>query len=187
MRSLWSFLVLLIQERHFRNHLMPKRLVFFEKLNSCNRRTAILLVKAPFNERFLAPHDLAALPSTLASLKDAKYLEYNHLKLIELILEDSLVFSEEQAINLERFTPSQHKSSLWFQHRAGRITGSKSFATQILVTLLSLYWNPYAFPLLADLTAKPLCGDINTQSKLWMLTMLFKRTSIMIFLSILVV
>ena len=86
------------------------------------------MVKAPFNERFLAPHDLAALPSTLASLKDAKYLEYNHLKLIELILEDSLVFSEEQAINLERFTPSQHKSSLWFQHRAGRIAGTKLYA-----------------------------------------------------------
>ena len=99
------------------------------------------MVKQTSDSEPIATHARVALklPPTLASLYDPKYKNlsyiyiYIYIYIYSLISRCESVFknltvSIDEAKYLEESTRLQSQSTLWFNHRAGRVTASK-FAT----------------------------------------------------------
>ena len=86
------------------------------------------------------------LPQPLSSLYNAKNRLLPKEQLSDLVQHTTLTINDEEACYLERSTRGQASTSLWFEHRVGRITASvfgsvakcreKSFPTSLVKTIM---------------------------------------------------
>ena len=86
----------------------------------------ILSIVQPYCEKFV-PQSLDCLPKPLTDLFDETLLDVSYPELLEKSHETftKLKITAEYANMLEKATKSQSNSTLWFRHRAGRITASR--------------------------------------------------------------
>lgn len=64
------------------------------------------------------------LPLPLLSLFHAKNRAYTKAKLTKMVKQTSIIMSEAEALFVEEATRGQSSSSLWYDHRVGRVTAS---------------------------------------------------------------
>lgn len=102
---------------------------FFKGLQEIYPQSAILsAVFLKPQVRTLQQHPIKTLPKTLNALQKDEYQKLSHSELLkecERVFKNEIVVTKEEAHYLERSTTLQSKSSLWFEHRKGRITASK--------------------------------------------------------------
>ena len=100
---------------------------FFQQLNSAHPTSAILSLVEPRQHLRPSPKRVRHLPRSLTSLfsKKNKALSEVQLKEASTLTFESMAITAEEADYLECSTKLQACSSLWFDHRKGRITASK--------------------------------------------------------------
>ena len=100
---------------------------FFQHLNSAHPTSAILSLVEPRQHSCPSPERVRHLPQPLTSLFNQENKALNKVQLKEACTStfESMSITAEEADYLECSTKLQSCSSLWFDHRKGRITASK--------------------------------------------------------------
>ena len=102
---------------------------FFQKLKFAHPTSAILSIVECRPPTYPLPEAVKRLPSPLTSLFDPKNKCLDKVQLNKACesMFKSLTITPEEADYLEESTRLQAQSSLWFEHRKGRLTASKFF------------------------------------------------------------
>jgi hypothetical protein len=98
---------------------------FFEKLNQCNTKPAILSTVPEYALNYVPKSSLDCFPSPLQSLFQPKYMELSFPDLLTVCETAEVQVTAEMAKLVERETRKQSSCKLWFTYRAGRITASR--------------------------------------------------------------
>ena len=100
---------------------------FFQQLNSVHPKSAILSLVEPRQRSRPSSERVQRLPQPLTSFFSQKNKALNEAQLKEVCTSTfaSMTITAEEADYLECSTKLQACSSLWFEHRKGRVTASK--------------------------------------------------------------
>ena len=106
------------------------RQILLNRLFSASPRSALFTVIPGFSQvtaNPTTPDDNPTLPPLLSSLYDPKYQSLSHIQLVDISKQKfaNINVTTEEAIFLEVSTRGQSQSTLWYNHRVGRITASK--------------------------------------------------------------
>ena len=97
------------------------------QLSECVKKPALLSIVPGFCDKYIPRSESGCLPKPLTSFFDERLLEASFPQLLDKSEEvfQNITISSEQAKVLEKSTRVQSRSKVWYQQRAGRITGSK--------------------------------------------------------------
>ena len=101
--------------------------VFFREISKSPSRPAILSLLNPYSDGYVPKSLSESLPRPLSLLYDVNTASMGQRELLNLCktTEENLQLSEAEVVAVCMETKAQHKSTLWYSMREGRITASK--------------------------------------------------------------
>ena len=101
--------------------------LLFENLSVAGTKPGVLSLVPTYSDNYVPKSSRGCFPVVLKSLQEPSYIRMKYDELLEACesVFTSLTVTDEMAANVEKETRTQFKSSLWFQHRAGRVTSSR--------------------------------------------------------------
>ena len=101
--------------------------LLFENLSIAGTKPGVMSLVQTFSDNYIPRASKGCFPIVLKSLQEPSHIRMKYDELLEACesVFMSLTVTDEMAMNVEKETRAQFKSSLWFQHRAGRVTSSR--------------------------------------------------------------